>query len=72
MRTASPVTRRRLEMQGFTGLDNRALTELAPWLRLTPVICTVWIAVGNLLDHGDPLGAHVLRGAWRSAGKATV
>ena len=32
------VVRTRLEAQGFTGLDEAALQELAPWLRWSPVL----------------------------------
>ena len=57
MRSISPVTRRRLAMQGFVGLDNTALIELAPWLRLAPTICAGWIAIGNLLASPAALWA---------------
>jgi len=30
----SPITRRRLEIQGFVGVEERTLAETAPWLRL--------------------------------------
>ena len=38
--TLSSTTRRRLAMQGFIGLDDAALAEIGPWLRLTPAICS--------------------------------
>lgn len=44
-----PVTasvRSRLEAQGFRGLDDATLEELAPWLRWSPVLCTVFMAIG--------------------------
>jgi hypothetical protein len=31
----NPVVRNRLEPQGYCGLDDAALQELAPWLRWT-------------------------------------
>lgn len=43
------AVRRRLEAQGFVGLDDAALRELAPWLRWSPVICTVVMAIGVAL-----------------------
>ncbi|ABC83636.1 DUF4395 domain-containing protein [Anaeromyxobacter dehalogenans] len=43
------VTRRRLEAQGFLGLDDAALTEIGPWMRWSPVLCTLVMATGTLL-----------------------
>jgi len=34
MATISPITRRRLEIQGFVDAEERTLAETAPWLRL--------------------------------------
>lgn len=48
-RPLSAVRCRRLAMQGFDDLDARTLTQLAPWLRLTPALCGVGIALGTLL-----------------------
>jgi len=45
----SPTTRRRLEIQGFTGLDDPALAATAPWLRLAFALCTLLAAIGALL-----------------------
>jgi uncharacterized protein DUF4395 len=47
--TISTTTRRRLAMQGFTGLDDTTLAEIGPWLRLAPAICSALIAVATLL-----------------------
>jgi hypothetical protein len=49
MHTVSPVTRRRIEMQGFVGLDDATLAEVGPWLRLAPAICMLWAVVGTVL-----------------------
>lgn len=49
MATLSPTTRRRLEIQGFDGIEERTLAETAPWLRLAFALCTVLAAVGTLL-----------------------
>jgi hypothetical protein len=51
--TVSAVTRGRLEAQGFVGLDDHALAELGPWLRLAPGLCAAWAAVGTA--SGSPL-----------------
>ncbi len=47
--TVTPATRARLEAQRFTGLDDAALAEVGPWLRLAPALCAVWAAVGTVL-----------------------
>jgi hypothetical protein len=36
-------------MQGFVDLDDEALGQVGPWLRLAPAICAVWTAVGTVL-----------------------
>lgn len=41
--------RRRVEMQGFIGLNDRDVQTIAPWLRLAPAICMAWAAVGTVL-----------------------
>jgi len=35
-------------MQGFGDLDDATLTRLAPWLRFTPALCGVGIALGTI------------------------
>lgn len=40
------TVRCRLEAQGFLGLDDDALQELAPWLRWSPAFCTLFMIVG--------------------------
>ena len=42
------VTRARLEMQGFAGLDDGRLAEVRPWLRLAPALCATWAAIGTV------------------------
>lgn len=49
MGTISLTTRRRLEVQGFVGLDEDALGEVAPWLRFTPALCTAFMGLGTVL-----------------------
>jgi hypothetical protein len=48
--TISSVVRRRLEAQGFCNLDDATLAELAPWMRWSPALCTVFMALGTALD----------------------
>ena len=38
--------RHRLEAQGFSNLDDGAMTQLAPWLRWSPALCTAIMALG--------------------------
>ncbi len=45
----SHTIRQRLEAQGFCNLDDTTLTELAPWLRWSPALCTVFMTVGVAL-----------------------
>jgi hypothetical protein len=52
-RTCSAVTRRRLEAQGFLALEDAAIAEVGPWLRLVPALCAAWAAVGTGL--GSPV-----------------
>lgn len=40
----------RLEAQGFRGLDDAALKELAPWLRWSPALCTVFMVIGVTME----------------------
>lgn len=53
VRIVSPVTRGRIEAQGFVGLGDGALAELGPWLRLATGLCAAWAAIGTVL--GSPL-----------------
>lgn len=41
--------RRRIEMQGFVGLDDETLCAVGPWFRLAPAICMIWSGVGTVL-----------------------
>jgi hypothetical protein len=42
----NPTVRSRLEAQGFCGLDDARLEELAPWMRWTYTIGTVVTVTG--------------------------
>jgi hypothetical protein len=46
---AHAVVRRRIEAQGFRGLDDAALAEIGPWLEWSPALCATSIAVGTIL-----------------------
>lgn len=54
-----PTTRHRLEIQGFVSLDDKTLAEVAPWLRLSPALCTVLIGLGTILASPTILWATV-------------
>jgi len=45
----SSAIRKRLEMQGFCGLDDATLTTAEPWLRFTPALCAAVVATGTVL-----------------------
>lgn len=47
---ASNSVRRRLEAQGFSGLDDAAIEEVGPWLRWSPALCTLFMIAGVTLQ----------------------
>ncbi len=47
-RPLSAVRCKRLAQQGVVGLDDATLAELAPWLRFTPALCGLGIAIGTV------------------------
>lgn len=47
---ASTTVRTRLEAQGFCGLDDATLGELAPWLRWSPALCTLFMMLGVVME----------------------
>lgn len=49
--------RRRLELQGFTGLSEPRQREIDRWLRLAPAICLGWAAAGFYLASPEIIGA---------------
>jgi hypothetical protein len=53
------TTRNRIEAQGFLCFDDRTLTEINYWLRLSPAICMVWAAIGTALNSASILRALV-------------
>jgi hypothetical protein len=44
------TVRCRLEAQGFLGLDDATMKELGPWLRWSPVLCTITMIIGVALQ----------------------
>jgi hypothetical protein len=46
---ASSTVRSRLEAQGFRNLDDGTLAEIGPWMRWSPAICAVVMAIGTIL-----------------------
>jgi hypothetical protein len=49
MSEISTTARKRIEAQGFMGLDDMTLSQINYWLRLAPAICMIWAAVGTAL-----------------------
>ncbi len=49
MKTISVVTRRRLDIQGFTDVDENLLIQTAGWLRFAFALCTVLAGTGTAL-----------------------
>ena len=46
MKPISATTRKRLNMQGFVDLSDADLAAIGPWLRLSPALTVIWMAVG--------------------------
>lgn len=55
MNDTSVTARTRIEAQGFLGLDDRSVSQIHFWLRLSPAICMVWVAVGTALNSATIL-----------------
>ena len=49
------TTRRRIEAQGYLGLSDATLAEVGPWLRLSPAICMVWVAIATYFESVNAL-----------------
>ena len=52
-----PSVRRRVEAQGFLGLDDHTIGRLNYWLRLSPAICMIWAGVGTAMHSAAVLWA---------------
>jgi hypothetical protein len=48
-KTLSPTTRRRLDVQGFSDVNDETLAEVAPWLRMAFAMCAVLAGAGTAL-----------------------
>jgi hypothetical protein len=48
MSASTSTLRRRVEAQGFHGLDDAALAEIGPWLRWSPALCAVLMAAATI------------------------
>jgi hypothetical protein len=48
-KTLSETTRRRLNVQGLSNIDDQTLAELAPWLRMAFGICALLAGAGTAL-----------------------
>jgi len=59
MSEISATARTRIEAQGFLDLDDRTLSQINFWLRLSPAICMVWVAIGTALSSATILWALV-------------
>jgi len=55
MSTVPNKTRQRIEAQGYLGLSNATLAEVGPWLRLSPAICMVWVAIATYYESAGAL-----------------
>ena len=49
VKTISAQTRRRLDIQGFTEVDENLLIQTASWLRFAFVLCTILAALGTAM-----------------------
>ena len=59
MNEISPTARSRIEAQGFLGLDEKTMARIDYWLRLAPLTCLVWTAVGTARESAAVLWALV-------------
>jgi hypothetical protein len=50
MNTVSTATRKRIEAQGYLGLSDASISEVGLWLRFSPAICTVWVAIATYYE----------------------
>lgn len=59
MSTRIARKRAHLEVQGFTGLSDREVRQLDPWVRLAPAVCLVWTLAATALGSALALWALV-------------
>jgi len=53
--SSNSIARARIEAQGFRELDDRTVSQINYWLRLSPAICMVWTAIGTALESSPVL-----------------
>ena len=58
MNNISPITRRRLDIQGFTDVDEDLLDQTVSWLRFAFALCTILAALGTVF--ASPIFLYVL------------
>ena len=58
MDNISSVTRRRLDIQGFTDVDENLLKQTASWLRFSFALCTILAALGTVF--ASPVFLYIL------------
>jgi len=58
MNNISSVTRRRLDIQGFTDVDENLLKQTASWLRFPFTLCTILAALGTVF--ASPVFLYIL------------
>ncbi len=56
----SATTRHRLDVQGFDGIPDRRLAQVAPWLRLAFALCATLAAIGTIAASTPVLGTLVV------------
>ena len=64
MKILTPTKKRRLEIQGFTEVDQEVLAETAPWLGFPYGICAILAAVGTVLASPAVLLGLTFFSAW--------
>ena len=45
----SPTRQKRLQRQGFVGLDDNLLNEIGPWTRFSTSLCAILMGIGTIL-----------------------
>ena len=56
----SATTRHRLNVQGFDGIPDQRLAEVAPWLRMAFALCATLAAIGTIAASSAILGTLVV------------
>lgn len=67
MANISPLTKRRLEIQGIIGANEPTFAETATWLRFAMALCALLAAAGTLLASPIFLWSLVPIAVWGAA-----